>query len=70
MEKAENRAAWKLMLLAAAILMITMGIRQSVGLFIHPLTMSTGLGIVSISLALAIGQFIWGLAQPVFGNIS
>ena len=70
MEKTENQSAWKLMLLAAAILMITMGIRQSVGLFIYPLTMSTGLGIVSISFALAIGQFIWGLAQPIFGILA
>jgi MFS family permease len=28
------------------------------------------LGIVSISFALAIGQFIWGIAQPIFGAIA
>ncbi|MEC5217519.1 MFS family permease [Actimicrobium sp. GrIS 1.19] len=61
------RAAWGLMLAAAAILMITMGARLTTGLFISPINTSTGLGIVSISFALAIGQFVWGLAQPVFG---
>jgi MFS family permease len=58
------------MLSSAAILMITMGARQSVGLFVAPLDSATGLGIVSISFALAIGQFVWGLAQPVFGAIA
>lgn len=58
------------MLSAAAILAITMGARQSVGLFVAPINASTGLGIVSISFALAIGQFIWGLAQPIFGAIA
>lgn len=46
------------------------GARQSAGLFVSPLNTSTGLGIVSISFALAIGQFVWGLAQPVFGAIA
>ncbi len=50
--------------------MITMGARQSVGLFVKPLDAATGLGIVSISFALAIGQFVWGLAQPIFGAIA
>lgn len=50
--------------------MITMGARQSVGLFVNPLDAATGLGIVSISFALAIGQFVWGLAQPIFGAVA
>ena len=58
------------MLSAAAILMITMGARQSLGLFVAPINHDTGLGIVSISFALAIGQFVWGAVQPVFGAIA
>ncbi|PKO35156.1 MAG: MFS transporter [Betaproteobacteria bacterium HGW-Betaproteobacteria-7] len=57
-------------LAAAGILMVTMGTRQSLGLFISPIDMSTGLGIASISLALAIGQFTWGAIQPVAGAIA
>lgn len=64
------RGAWLLMLAAAAILMITMGARLTTGLFISPINTSTGLGIVSISFALAVGQFVWGAAQPVFGAIA
>jgi predicted MFS family arabinose efflux permease len=57
-------------LAAAAILMVTMGARQSLGLFIAPLNTSTGLGITAISLALAIAQFTWGLIQPVAGAVA
>ncbi|TNJ32990.1 MFS transporter [Arenimonas terrae] len=54
-------------LAAAGVLMITMGARQSLGLFIAPMDQSTGLGIATISLALAIGQFSWGAVQPIAG---
>src|SRR5215469_14335516 len=47
-----------------------MGARQTLGLFVAPLNKATGLGIVAISLAMAIGQFVWGLAQPVFGIVA
>lgn len=57
-------------LAAAGILMITMGSRQSFGLFINPINTSTGAGIVSISFALAIGQLTWGVIQPVAGALA
>ena len=57
-------------LAAAGILMVTMGARQSLGLFIAPIDASTGLGIASISLALAVGQFTWGAIQPVAGAVA
>jgi MFS family permease len=59
-----------LIVAAAAILMITMGVRQTSGLFLLPITQSTGVSIVAFSFALAIGQFVFGLAQPVFGAIA
>ena len=59
-----------LLLAAAAILLITMGARQTSGLFLLPITESTGVSIVAMSFALAVGQFIFGAAQPVFGAIA
>ena len=59
-----------MMLGAAGILLITTGIRQSMGLLVLPIVATTGLSIVSVSFALAIGQFMWGAAQPVFGAIA
>ena len=64
------RFAWTLPIAAAAVLLITMGGRQTIGLFIAPLDEATSLGIVSISLAVAIGQLVWGLAQPVLGGFA
>jgi MFS family permease len=65
-----RRNPWFFMVVAAAILMITMGTRGSLGLFVSPLNTHTGLGIASISLAMAIGQFVWGAAQPLFGAVA
>jgi MFS family permease len=61
---------WAVTLAAAAILMVTMGARQSMGLFISPLNTSTALGITTISLALAVGQLMWGVIQPLAGAVA
>lgn len=63
-------ALWAVTLSAAGLLMVTMGARQSLGLFLAPLHSSTGLGIASISLAMAVGQFMWGAAQPLAGAVA
>jgi predicted MFS family arabinose efflux permease len=55
---------------AAGTFALTMGARQSMGLFLSPLNTSTGLGIASISLAFAFGQLWWGLTQPVAGMVA
>ena len=61
---------WPMVLTASAVLMITMGIRQSLGLYVSPLNTATGLGLASISFALAVGQFMWGASQPIFGAVA
>jgi MFS family permease len=66
----KQQSMWTIVIAAAAILAVTMGIRQSLGLFVSPLNTSTGLGIVTISFAMAIAQFAWGLAQPLFGMLA
>ncbi len=67
---ARGRAALLLIVVSAAILMITMGVRQTTGLFLLPITESTGVSIVAFSLALAIGQFMYGAAQPIFAALA
>jgi predicted MFS family arabinose efflux permease len=59
-----------LMCAAAAVLMITMGMRQSLGLYIAPIIESTQVGYAAMSFALAVGQLMWGVAQPVFGALA
>ena len=66
-----RRAGWLLVLLAAGgTFALTMGARQSMGLFLNTLNTSTGLGLASISLAFAFGQLWWGLTQPFAGIVA
>lgn len=61
---------WAVLLAAAGTFALTMGTRQSMGLFLGPLNTATGLGLGSISLAFAFGQLFWGLTQPFAGAIA
>jgi predicted MFS family arabinose efflux permease len=62
-----HRGVWITTIMASSVLMISMGSRQSMGLYVGPLNTDTGLGIVAISLAMAINQFVWGAVQPIAG---
>lgn len=61
--------AWVL-LAAAGTFALTMGARQSMGLFLGSINTATGLGLASISLAFAFGQLWWGLTQPLAGLVA
>jgi predicted MFS family arabinose efflux permease len=58
------------LLAAGATFALTMGVRQSMGLFLGDLNTTTGLGLASISLAFACGQLFWGLTQPLAGIVA
>lgn len=47
-----------------------MGIRQSCGLFVTPISSDLELGRTVFSLALAIQSIIWGISQPFAGAIA
>ncbi|MEA3394000.1 MAG: MFS transporter [Pseudomonadota bacterium] len=61
---------WLVLLAAAGTFALTMGTRQTMGLFLSSLNTATGLGIGSISLAFAFGQLWWGLTQPFAGAMA
>jgi predicted MFS family arabinose efflux permease len=63
-------SAWLLVAAAVLLLAVTMGSRTVFGLFISPLNSATGLGIVTISFAIAVSQLTWGLAQPLVGVLA
>ena len=58
------------LLAAGGTFALTMGARQSMGLFLGSINTSTGLGLASISLAFAFGQLWWGLTQPFAGMVA
>ena len=64
------RALWLVLLAAAGTFALTMGARQSMGLFLGPINTHTGLGLASISLAFAFGQLCWGFTQPLAGIVA
>ena len=68
--RAPAARAWVVTAAAATLLAITTGQRSALGLFVSPLNTSTGLGIATISLAMAMGQLAWGVAQPVAGVLA
>ena len=68
--KPGQMAFWLVLLAAAGTFALTMGTRQTMGLFLSPLNTSTGLGLGSISLAFAFGQLWWGLTQPFAGAMA
>jgi predicted MFS family arabinose efflux permease len=61
---------WLLIAAAALLLAITMGSRSVFGLFISPLNTATGLGIATISFAVAVSQLTWGAALPFAGMLA
>jgi len=65
-----RHALWFVLLAAAGAFALTMGVRQTMGLFLSALNTSTALGIGSISLAFAFGQLWWGLTQPFAGAVA
>ena len=69
-ETSRHHAVWLVLLAAAGAFALTMGARQTMGLFLSALNTSTGLGLGQISLAFAFGQLWWGLTQPFAGAMA
>jgi len=69
-DKTVRRGVGLVLLAAAGTFALTMGARQSMGLFLGSINSSTGLGLASISLAFAFGQLWWGLTQPFAGMVA
>ena len=67
-----HRPGGGLAIIAAAVLLlaVTMGSRTVVGLFLSPLNSATGLGVATISFAIAVSQLTWGVAQPFAGMLA
>jgi len=65
-----HRNAWAILLGASLLLSLAMGMRQSMGLFLPPVTKSFGLAAAEFTLAIAIQNMVWGLSQPFVGALA
>ncbi len=54
---------------AGVMMTLAMGIRQTFGLFLDPLSYANGLPITVWALAMALQNIVWGLAQPIAGAV-
>lgn len=61
------RPAFPILLGASLMLTLSMGIRQSLGIFMQPLTQDVGISISEFTLAIAIQNLAWGFTQPIAG---
>ncbi|MGF1649901.1 MAG: MFS transporter [Hyphomicrobiaceae bacterium] len=66
----ERLPLWIILLACATIAAIAMGIRQSMGLYLKPISSDLGLGRDAFSLAIGIANIVWGLAAPFTGAVS
>lgn len=64
-----NGTAWRVTLAAAALTVLAAGGRGAFGLFVSPLNSVSGLGLATLSLAMAFGQLALGLSQPLIGAV-
>ncbi len=61
----------KLILIGAGVLLsLGMGLRQSLGLFLTPVTRDLGVSAADFTLSLAIQNIVWGLSQAPIGAIA
>lgn len=61
---------WIAVACAAFIVTVSMGIRQTFGLFLTPITTDLGIGREAFGFAVALQQIFWGLFQPACGMIA
>jgi len=52
---------------ASIMLTLSMGLRQSLGLFMQPLTQDIRISVSDFTLALAVQNLAWGFLQPFAG---
>ena len=63
------RAAMPTLLGAAVMLSLSMGIRQTFGLFVQPITKDIALTVSEFTLALSVQNLAWGFLQPFIGAL-
>src|SRR5262245_9479874 len=55
---------------ASVMLTVSMGLRQSLGLFMQPLTQDIRISVSDFTLALAVQNLAWGFLQPLAGALT
>jgi predicted MFS family arabinose efflux permease len=59
-----------LLVLSGLIISLCMGLRQSLGLFMRPMTLELGISAAAFGFAIALQNIVWGLSQPFVGALA
>ena len=59
-----------LLVLSGIIISICMGLRQSLGLFMRPMTVDAGISAATFGFAIALQNIVWGISQPFVGALA
>ena len=70
MASTNRRAMILLLVLSGLIISICMGLRQSLGLFMRPMTIDAGVSAATFGFAIALQNIVWGLSQPFVGALA
>src|SRR3954466_11832524 len=64
------RPALPILIGASLMLTQSMGLRQSLGIFLQPLTRDIGISVSQFTLAIAVQNLAWGFLQPFAGALT
>jgi predicted MFS family arabinose efflux permease len=67
MSQTQRRAMLLLIVLSGVIISLCMGLRQSLGLFMRPMTVDLGISAATFGFSIALQNIVWGLSQPFVG---
>jgi predicted MFS family arabinose efflux permease len=71
METQSNRRAMLLLIvLSGLIISLCMGLRQSLGLFMRPMTLDLGISAATFGFSIALQNIVWGVSQPFVGALA
>src|SRR5256885_4858501 len=68
--QSDRRAMLLLIVLSGLIISLCMGLRQSLGLFMRPMTLDLGISAATFGFTIALQNIVWGVSQPFVGALA
>src|SRR2546425_4459155 len=66
----DRRPMLVLLVLSSVVISVCMGLRQSLGIFMRPMTVELGISAATFGFSIALQNIVWGLSQPFVGAIA
>jgi predicted MFS family arabinose efflux permease len=66
----DRRAMLLLIVLCGMIISICIGLRQTLGLYMRPMTLDAGVSAAAFGFSIALQNIVWGISQPFVGAIA